>query len=64
MSAFLIFEIKGAKENKVFNFLKGYLSVMRGPTDMIFGMFSETYMRLLISITSQFFQDVAKVITI
>ena len=28
---------------------------MRGPMDMIFGVFSETYVRLLANITSQFF---------
>ena len=37
MSAVFIFEIKGAKKNNIFNFLKGGLSVMRGPMDMIFG---------------------------
>ena len=37
---------------------------MRGPMDTIFGVFSETYVRLLTSISSQFFQDIAKVITI
>ena len=37
---------------------------MRGPMDMIFGVLLETYMKLLTSITSHFFQDIAKVITI
>ena len=37
---------------------------MRGLMDMIFGVFSETYVRFLTSITSQFFQDIAKVIPI
>ena len=64
ISAVFIFEIKGAKKDKIFNFLKGIFSVMRGPMDMIFGVFSETYVRLLTSISSQFFQDIAKVITI
>ena len=64
MSAVFIFEIKGAKKTKVSNFLKGSFSVMRGPMDTIFGVFSETYVRLLTSISSQLFQDIAKVITI
>ena len=64
MSAVFIFEIKGAKKNKIFNFLKDSFSVMRGPMDMIFGMFSETYVRLIISRLRSFFQDIAKVITI
>ena len=46
-----IFKIKGAKKEKFFNFLKGSFSVMRGPIDMIFGVFLETYVRLLTSIT-------------
>ena len=64
MSAVFIFEKKGAKKDNILNFLKGSFSLMRGPMDMIFGVFSETYMRLLTSITSHFFQDIAKVITI
>ena len=47
MSAVLISEIKGAKKGKIFNFLNGSFSVMRGPMDMIFGVFSESYARLL-----------------
>ena len=42
MAAVFIFEIKGAKKDNIFNFLKGGFSVMRGPMDMIFGVFSET----------------------
>ena len=60
MSAVFIFEIKGAKKDKIFNFLKGIFSVMRGPMDMIFGVFSETYVRLLTSISSQFFSRYRK----
>ena len=60
MSAFFIFEIKGAKKNKTFKFFKGCFSVMRGPMDMIFGVFWETYVRLLISITSQFLSRCSK----
>ena len=51
MSAVLIFEIKGAKRDKIFNFLKGGFSLMGGPMDMIFGVFSEMYVSLLKSIT-------------
>ena len=51
MSAVLIFEIKDAKKDKMFNFLKDHFSVMSGPMDMIFDVFSETYERLLKSIT-------------
>ena len=55
MSTVFVFEIKGAKKDKIFNFLKDRFPVMAGPMDMIFGMFSETYFRLLKSITSHFF---------
>ena len=55
MSAPFIFEIKGAKKDNIFNFLKGRFSVMGGPMDVIFGLFSDTYVRLLKSIASQFF---------
>ena len=55
MSAVFIFEIKSAKKDKIFNFLKEGFFVMRNPVDMKFGVFSETYVRLLRSITSQFF---------
>ena len=55
MSTVYIFEIKGAKKDKIFNFLKDRFSLMTGPMDMVFGVFSETYVRLLKSITSQFF---------
>ena len=51
MSAVLIFEIKGAKRDKIFNFSKGGFSLMGGPMDMIFGVFSEMYVSLLKSIT-------------
>ena len=36
MSAVLIFEIKGAKKDKIFNFWKGRFSVMGGPMNVIF----------------------------
>ena len=60
MSAVSIFEIKGAKKDKIFNFFKGNSSVMRGPVDMIFCVFSETYVRLLSSIKSNFFSRHSK----
>ena len=46
MSAVFIFEIKGTKQDKIFNFLKGRFSVMGGLIDMISGVFTETYMRV------------------
>ena len=55
MSTVSIFEEKGAKKDKILNFLKGRFSVMGGPMHVIFGVFSDTYVRLLKSITSQFF---------
>ena len=58
MSACFIFEIKPAKTDKIFIFLKDRFSVMSGPMDMIFGLFSETYMRLLKHIIFQFFLNV------
>ena len=60
MSAIFIFETKDAKKDKNFNFLEGSFSVIRSPVDMIFGMFSETYVRLLTSITSQSFSRYSK----
>ena len=35
MSAVFIFEIKGAKKDKIFNFLKGSFSILGDPMDMI-----------------------------
>ena len=64
MSAVLIFELKGAKKDKIFNLLKDRFSVMGDPMDVIFRVFSEAYVRLLKSITSEFFQDIAKAIAI
>ena len=55
MSAVFIFEIKGLKKDKIFNFLKRSFSVIDGPMDMIFDVFSETYVRFLKSITLQLF---------
>ena len=47
MSAVFFSEIKGAKKDKIFNFLKGRFTVMAGPMSMVFGVFSENYVRLL-----------------
>ena len=59
ISVAFIFEIK--KKDNIFNFLKDSFFVMRGHIDMIFGVFSDTYVRLLATITSHFLQDIAKV---
>ena len=47
MSAVFTFEIKGARKEKIFIFLKGCLSAMGDPMDVIFKVFSEAYVRLL-----------------
>ena len=60
MSDILIFEIKRAKREKIFNFLKDRLSIMGSPMDMIFGMFSEANVRLLKNLISQFFLKYSK----
>ena len=60
MSALFVFEIKGTKKAKIFNFLKGRFSVMGGPIDMMFGVFLEINVRLLKSIISHFFSKYCK----
>ena len=60
MSAVFVFKIKGAKKDNIFNFLKDSFSVMRGPMDMIFGVFSEIHVRLLTSTSSQVFSRYRK----
>ena len=60
MSAVFSFEIKGAKKEKIFNFLKGKFSVMSGSMGMIYGVFLETYVRLVKSIISRFFSRYSK----
>ena len=60
MSGLFIFEIKRAKMDQIFHFLKNRFSVMSGPMDMIFGVFSETNVRLLKRIVSQFFSKYSK----
>ena len=66
MPRFFIFEMKHAKMDEIFNFVKNRFSVMSSPMDMIFGMFSDTKVRLLKNIISQFFsnffKNIAKVI--
>ena len=52
MPTVVIFEIMGAKKDKIFNFLKGRLG---SPMDVISGVFSDTYVRLLECITSHFY---------
>ena len=64
ISAVFIFEIEVVKKDKMFNFIKGRFSIIGSQMDMIFGVFSEIYMRLVKSIISHFFQDIAKAITI
>ena len=62
MSAVFIFEITGAKKEKnfFFNFLKDRFSVMGGPMNMIFGVFLETFVRLVKSLILQFFSGHSK----
>ena len=60
MSGFFIFEIKLAKMDKIFNFLKDRFSIISVPMDMIFGAFSETDATLLKNIISQFFSKCSK----
>ena len=60
MSAIFIFEIKGIKKDKIFNYLKGSFSVIRARMDTIFGVLSETYVTFLTSITSQLFSRYSK----
>ena len=64
LKAVFIFEIKDGKKDKIFNFLKGCFFIMGAPMDVIFGLSSDIYVRLSKSITSQFFQDIAKIILI
>ena len=64
MSTIFVLELKGAKNNKLFNYLNGRFSVMGGPMDMIFGVFSETIVRLLKSIILQFFSKYSKICNI
>ena len=60
MSDFFIFEIKRAKMDQIFNFLKDSFSVMSVPIDMIFGVFSETELSPLKNIILQFFSKYSK----
>ena len=60
MSTIFNLEIKGSKNNKIFNFLNGCFSVMAGPINMIFDVFSETIVRFLKGIIPQFFSKDSK----
>ena len=60
MSGFFIFEIKRAKMDKIFNYLKDRSSVMRGLMDIIFGVSSETNVRPLKNIFWQSFLKYSK----
>ena len=51
---------KRRQKEQNFQFFKGCFSVMCGSMDMIFGLFWETYVRLLIRITSQFLSRCSK----
>ena len=59
-----VFWIKDVKIDNIFNFLKGSFSVTIDRMDKIFGVFLETYLKLLKSIIRNFAQNIAKVITI
>ena len=60
MSTIFVLEIKGAKNDEIFNILSGCFFVMGGCMDVIFSEFSETIVRLLKSIISQFFSKYIK----
>ena len=57
-SAPFLFEIKRAKMDKIFNFLKGCFLVMGGPMNIISGMFLETNVRQFRNLS----QNIAKVL--
>ena len=46
MSGFFIFEIKHAKMDKIFNYLRNPFSVMSSFMDMIIGMFSQAMLKV------------------
>ena len=60
MSPGFVFEIKDAKKDKIYNFLKGSFPVMRIPMDIIFSLFSKTCVRLPASVTLQLFSRYSK----
>ena len=60
MSAIFIVEIKDAKKDKFFNFLKSRFFVMGAPMDIIFDLFSDINVKLPKSITSDFFSRYSK----
>ena len=60
MSTIFVLEIKDAKNDKIFNILNSCFSVMGGSMNVIFSEFSETIVRLLKSISLQFFSKYSK----
>ena len=60
MSTIFVLEIKDAKNDKIFNILNGCFSVMGGSMNVIFSEFSETIVRLLKSVSLQFFSKYSK----
>ena len=64
LSTVFIFEIKGAKKDKIFNFLEGRFSVMGDPIWSIWHVFRDLCEASKKYNFAVFFQDIAKVITI
>ena len=60
IQAAFIHEIKGAKKDKIFNFLKGRSSVIGCPMDVIFGVFFRDLCEAFKIITSQFLPRYSK----
>ena len=60
MSTISVLEIKGAKNDKIYNFLNGSFPVNGGPIGMIFDVYSETIVRLLKSIILQLLSKYSK----
>ena len=64
MSDFFIFEIKRAKTDEIFNFLKDRFSITSGPMEIIFGVFSETNKNLLQNMISPLLSKHSKIYSI
>ena len=60
MSTIFVLEINGDKYGKIFNVLNDRFSVIGSPMDIVFGVFSDTIVRLLKSIIWQFFSKYIK----
>ena len=60
VSALFVSEIEDVKKANISIFLNGCFSIIDGPMDMIFDVFSEVYVRLLKSIISHFFSNYCK----